>query len=90
MKEKKVKWVIILLVLILIAIVADTTVRLSVPAKPKKSSRWLAIPIKFAMENPDCTNKLIKAANLTNIRIVPSGTLEARRYNQSKLYKILR
>ena len=89
MKEKKVKWVIILLVLILIAIVADTTVRLSVPAKPKKSSRCLAIPIKFAMENPDCTNKLIKAANLTNIRIVPSGILEGRRYIKTNVSKIL-
>ena len=87
MKEKKAKWIVILLVVVLIAIVVDIAARLSVPARPKQSSRCLAIPIKFAMEYPNCTNKLLKATNLTNIRIVPPGTLEARRYNQSKLYK---
>ena len=88
MKEKKAKRVVILLVVLLIVVVADITVRLSVPAKPKQPSRCLAIPMNFAMENPDCMNELFKAVNLTNIRIVPPGTLEARRYNQSKLYKI--
>jgi len=42
------------------------------------------------MEDPDCANKLLKAANLTNIRIVPPGTLETQRYNQSRLYKMSR
>ena len=79
MKEKKVKWVVILLVVVLIAIVVDIAVRLSVPEKAKQPSRCLAIPMNFAMENPDCMNELFKAANLTNIRIVPPGTLEMRR-----------
>jgi len=88
LKDKKVKWVVILLALVLMAVVADIAVRLSVLEKPKQPSRCLAIPIKFAMEYPNCTNNLLKAANLKNIHIVPTGTLEARRYNQSKLYKI--
>ena len=75
-----------MLVLVLIAVVADIAVRLSMSAKPKQSSRCLAIPIRFLMEYPNCTNKLIQAANLTNIRIVPPGTLDLRRLKQSVLY----
>ena len=86
MKDKKVKWVVILLVVVLIVIVADIAVRFSVPAKPKQPSRGLIIPMNFAMETPDCMNELFKVANLTNIRIVPQGTLEARRLSQSKFY----
>jgi len=36
LKEKKAKWVVILLVVVLIAVVADIAARLSVPAKDKK------------------------------------------------------
>ena len=46
-----------MLVLVLLAVVADIAIRLSV----------LAIPLKFIMKNPDCANKLNEAANLTNI-----------------------
>ena len=88
MKDKKVEWVAILIVVVLIAVVADIAVHLSGQAKSKQPLQYLEIPIKFAMEYPDCTNKLLKAANLTNIRIVLSGTLEEQRYNQSKFYKI--
>ncbi|RKY03788.1 MAG: hypothetical protein DRP56_10820 [Planctomycetota bacterium] len=87
MKKNKAKWIVILLVLVLMV---DIVVRLSVPTNPKQPSQCLAIPMKFAMEYPDCANKLIQAVNLTNIHIVPPGTLEARRYNQSKLYKMPR
>ena len=90
MKKNKVKWAVILLIVVLIAVVVDIDVHLSEPAKSKQPSRCLTIPIKFAMENPDCMNELLKTANLTNIRIVPPGTLEARRYNQSRLHEMLR
>ena len=83
MKEKKIKWVIILLIVVLVAVVADIAVRLSVPEKPTQPSRCLTIPIKFAMEYPNCTNNLLKAANLTNIRIVPHGTIESRLRHQT-------
>ena len=83
MKEKKAKWIVILLVLVLAAVVADIAVRLSVPAKPEPSLQYSKILIRVGMEDPDCANKLLKAANLTNIRIVPSGTLEARRSKES-------
>ena len=82
MKKNKAKWAVILLVLVLMV---NIVVRLSVPTNPKQPSQCLAIPMKFAMEYPDCANKLIQTANLTNIHIVPPGTLEARKRNLSHL-----
>ena len=79
MKEKKAKWVAILLVVVLIAVVADIAVRLLVPAKSEPSLQYSKMLIKVGMEDPDCANKLLKAANLTNVRIVQAGTLNARR-----------
>ena len=83
MKEKNRRWVIVLLVMILIAFVADITIRILPPAKAKQQSRCLAVPTKFIMEHPDCADKLVQAANLTNIRIVSPKILESRRYEQS-------
>ncbi len=88
MKKKKAKWVVILLVVVLVAVVSDIAIRLSIPVKSEPSLQYSKILIKVGKEDPECANKLLKAANLTNIHIVPPGTLEARRYNQSKLYKI--
>lgn len=79
MKKNKAKWAVILLIVVLIAIVADIAVRLSVPANPKPSLQYSKALIKVGMEDPDCANKLLKAANLTNVRIVPQGTLNTRR-----------
>jgi len=90
LKKKKAKWVVILLIVVLMAVVADIAVRLSTPIKPELSLQYSKMLIKIGMEDPDCANKLLKAANLTNIRIVPPGTLEARRYNQSRFSQILR
>ena len=87
MKKKKAKWIVILLVLVLIAIMADIVVRLSIPAKPEPSLQYSKILIKIGMEDPGCANKLLKAANLTNVRIVPPGTLTSRRKNQTIFQK---
>ena len=83
MKKKKAKRVVILLIMVLVAVVADIFVRLSVPEKP--SLQYSKMLIKVGMEGTDCANKLLKAVNLTNIHIVPPETLEARRYNKSKI-----
>ena len=83
MKKKKAKWIVILLVVVLIVVMADTAVRLSVSAKPKPSLQYSKMLIKVGMEDPGCANKLLKAANMTNIRIVPPGTLNARRSKES-------
>lgn len=87
MKKKKIKWIVILLVMVLVAVVADIAVRLSIPAKSEPSLQYSKILIKIGMEDPDCANKLLKAANLTNIRIVPPGTLTSRRKNQTIFQK---
>jgi len=83
LKKNKAKWIVILLVVVLVAVVADIAIRLSMPTKPKLSSQYSKMLIKIGMEDPDCANKLLKAANLTNIRIVPPGTFEARRKNKT-------
>jgi hypothetical protein len=85
LRNKKPRVIVILLIVVLIAVAIDIAVRLSVPAKPKQPSRCLTIPIKFAMKYPNCTNKLLKAANLTSVHIVPPETTEARRKNLSRL-----
>ncbi len=87
MKKKKVKWIVILLVMVLVAVVADIAVRLSIPAKSEPSLQYSKILIKIGMEDPGCANKLLKAANLTNVRIVPPGTLTSRRKNQTIFQK---
>ena len=79
MKNSKAKWAVILLIVVLVAVVADIAVRLSVPAKSEPSLQYSKVLMKVGMEDPDCANKLLKAANLTNVRIVPQGTLNARR-----------
>ena len=83
MKEKNRRWVIVLLVMILIAVVADITIMVLPSAKAKQQSRCLAVPTSFIMEYPDCADKLVQAANLTNIHIISPMTLRVRRYNQS-------
>ncbi|MFC1677836.1 hypothetical protein ACFL3G_12350 [Planctomycetota bacterium] len=87
MKKKKAKWIVILFVLVLIAIMADIVVRLSVPVKSELSSQYSKMIIKVGLEDPDCANKLLKAANLINVRIVPPGTLTSRRKNQTIFQK---
>lgn len=83
MKEKIVKWAVILLIVVLIAVVVDITVRQLVSTKPEPSLQYSKMLIKIGMEDPDCANKLLKAANLTNVHIVPPGTLDARRDRES-------
>jgi hypothetical protein len=47
------------------------------------------MPIKFAAEYPDCANRLLEAMNITNVKVVPAGTIESRRYKESiLLYQI--
>ena len=84
MKEKNVKWIIVLLMLVLVAIVADIVIRSN--WSPQSNSQQLVIPVEFMYKYPDCANKLVEVANLTNIHMVPPGTLEQKRLMQSSLY----
>jgi len=39
----------------------------------------MVIPVEFMYKYPDCTNKLIETANLTNVHILPPWTLDTRK-----------
>lgn len=81
MNEKRIRLIVILFIVILLAVMADIALRLLHPAK--QQSRCLVVPTSFIMEHPDCADKLVQAANLTNVRIVSPKTLESQRYDQS-------
>ena len=77
-KLRKVNWNRILLVAILILLIFEIATHLAFQKKPNESLSDLsskhtlylpAVPIQFVHENPDCTNKLLDAMNLTNVRI---------------------
>ena len=72
-----------MLIVILIAVMADIAVRFLQSAESKQQSQCLIVPIKFIMEYPDCANKLVRAANLTNIHIVPQNPLNPKKQNES-------
>ena len=90
MKQREKKWLKVLVILLLVAVIADVMTRLLLLPEEKTPSRCLAIPTKFILEYPECSQRLIEVANLTNVRVVPPGTLEERRYNQSKFYNMSR
>ena len=78
MKLRKVNWNRILLVVILILLIFEIAIHLAFQKKPNESlpnssskhTLYLpALPIQFVHENPDCTNKLLDALNLTNVHI---------------------
>ncbi len=77
-KLRKVNWNRILLVAILILLIFEIVLHLAFQKKPNESLPDLssqhtlylpAVPIQFVHENPDCTNKLLDAMNLTNVHI---------------------
>ena len=43
------------------------------PAK-SRSLPCEAMPIKFALDSPDCANKLLEAMNITNVKILPKNS----------------
>ena len=77
MKQKQSVLIIVLLILILMGVMADIiiTVRTapSTPAKP--SLPCAAIPTRYVLEYPECADRLLRAMNVTNVRILPRGSL---------------
>lgn len=78
MKPRKLNWDRILLVAILILLILEIAMHLAFQKKPNhvlvnsssKQTLYLsALPMQFIHGNPDCTNKLLGAMNITNIRI---------------------
>ena len=73
MQSNHMKWLIVLAVLLLTAVVVDIGVRISGNDRP-----CLAIPTRFILEEPQCAEKLVRAANVSGVRVVaPRGRNEA-------------
>lgn len=75
---RKINWNRILLMAILILLILEIAMHLAFQRKHSEtlanlSSKQIlylpALPMQFVHENPDCTNKLLDAMNLTNVRI---------------------
>ena len=72
----------ILLVLVLIGIVADICLtvyfgKADLERGPRTGRTDLpcpAIPTKLILEDPECADKLVRAMNVTNVRILPRGS----------------
>ncbi len=75
MNEEKSKWVMALLVLVLTALVVNAVIMLRC-VRARASKPCLAIPTRFILEYPECAEKLVHAANLSNVRIVLPGALD--------------
>ena len=80
MKGNYAKWLIALVVLLLVAVVIDIGVRLNTKDRP-----CLAIPTRFILEEPQCAEKLIRAANVSGVRIVTKPALGITLCNQSPI-----
>jgi len=65
MEGKYVKWLIALIVLLLVLVVIDISIRLRTNNRP-----CLAMPTRYIMEEPECAEKLVRAANVSGVRIV--------------------
>lgn len=51
----------------------------AIPASPpKRSLACEAIPIRFALDYPDCANALLYHMNVTNLKFLPRGSLSNR------------
>ena len=82
--RKKPVWRVVLLVCILGLILANLLMAMRLTSKidqvqscpqKRKSLPCEAIPIKFAMEEPQCANKLLRAMNITNVNFLPDVAL---------------
>jgi len=51
-----------------------------------KSIPCESVPLKWAVNNVDCANSLLRAMNVTNVNFLPRGTTESRMKNLSRMY----
>jgi len=74
MKSLYRKWVIGPLILLLVLVAVDIHFR--VMQQPNQRP-CLAIPTKFILQEPECAGKLLRAANISNVRILLPGALDS-------------
>ena len=82
--KKKPFWRIVLLVCVLGLVLANLLMATRLASKieqiqpcpqKRRSLPCEAIPIEFAMGEPRCANKLLRAMNVTNVNFLPAGAL---------------
>ncbi len=80
MKRKKPVWRVVLLVCVLGLVLINLLITMRFASKidqvqscsqKRKSLPCEAIPIKFAIEEPQCANRLLRAMNITNVNFSP-------------------
>ena len=76
LKEKKLRWIVLLVVFVGVAISGGAIVRLLLPSISERPSKCLVVPRTFILEHPDCAEKLLRAANITSVHIIPHRALE--------------
>lgn len=69
MKSGCVNCLVVLVILLLASVVIDAGVRLNANDKP-----CLAIPTRFILEEPQCAEKLVRAANVSGVRVIMNWT----------------
>ena len=83
MKIKSMKSCISLLVVIVVLLTTNMSMTLLLLSRPmtqvqcpvkSKSLPCEAIPIKFALDHPDCANRLLEAMNVTNVKVLPRNS----------------
>lgn len=72
MKDLYGRWAMGLLILLLVLVAVDIYLR--VMQQPDQRP-CLAIPTKFVLHEPECAEKLLRAANVSNVRIVSIAPL---------------
>ena len=75
MNQEKSRWVMVLLTLVLAALIVNAVIMLRL-VRARASKPCLAIPTRFILEYPECAEKLVQAANVSNVRIVLPGELD--------------
>ena len=79
MRNKVSAWGIILILLILVGLIANSIMMVKMSKRietlalciEKKSLACAAIPTRYVMEEPECADKLLRAMNVTNVHILP-------------------
>jgi len=74
--------VVILLVLIAVLLVANLVMMgfllkqgKAVSTRTRRSLPCESVPVRFVLDEPECADKLLRAMNVTNVRILPRGSL---------------
>lgn len=93
MMQRSRNWSLVLLICILAIVIPNGVITLKLAADMDKvqsaqpqRARGLpceAIPIRFALDEPDCANKLLRAMNVTNVNFLPRQSTESMSKNET-------